>query len=122
MFLCGCMRGFECVSVYVVYAYMFFIGKSFSSSGLLFLLMNSNPLYFSDLIYYSTRSGHEFLRYSDVVHKHSEEVILSRRKELLEVYYMQTVFTYLYASQASQRTQPRKFLDFMDILLSAKVR
>ncbi|XP_065886542.1 cytochrome P450 4X1-like isoform X1 [Dysidea avara] len=70
-----------------------------------FINRTYNPLYFSDLIYYSTRSGHEFLRYSDVVHKHSEEVILSRRKELLE---------------ASQRTQPRKFLDFMDILLSAK--
>jgi len=50
-------------------------------------VFNSNPILYPDLIYYCTPSGREFLHYCDVVRKYSEEVIIKRRKELMEVLY-----------------------------------
>ena len=61
----------------------------------LFFILYSNPLLFSNLIYYCTPSGRELLHYCDVVHKYSEEVIIKRRKELMEVFYC-TQFIYMF--------------------------
>ncbi|XP_065910268.1 ultra-long-chain fatty acid omega-hydroxylase-like [Dysidea avara] len=63
----------------------------------------SNPLHLIDWIYFNTTAGHQFLHYSDVVHKFSEGVIVQRREELLKT------------------SKPaKKYVDFLDILLSAK--
>ena len=57
-----------------------------------FIFFNSNLIFYSDLIYYFTSSGREFLHYCDVAHKYSEEVILKRRRELLEVHIILPTF------------------------------
>ena len=52
-----------------------------------FIFFNRNPILYSDLIYCFTSSGREFHHYCKIAHKYSEEVIIKRRKELLEVLY-----------------------------------
>ncbi|XP_065910275.1 ultra-long-chain fatty acid omega-hydroxylase-like [Dysidea avara] len=69
----------------------------------LFLARAYNPLYVFDWMYFNTPAGRQFLHYSDVVHKFSEGVIVQRREELLKT------------------SKPaKKYVDFLDILLSAK--
>ena len=46
----------------------------------------STPHYAYDCIFYSTAAGRKFLHYCDVVHKFSDDVIMQRREELLQVY------------------------------------
>ena len=91
--VCMCVRVYACVCVCVcvcmhacmhAYVHLYMHGCVWGISSL-FCLFNSNPILFSDLIYYFTSSGREFLHCCDVVHKYSEEVIVKRRKELLEV-------------------------------------
>ena len=48
---------------------------------------DSNPFLYTDLIYHCTPSGQEFLHCCDVVREYSKEVIIKRRKELMEVLY-----------------------------------
>ena len=65
---------------------------SYMWSGPLFILVYfvfyyvSTPHYAYDCIYYSTAAGRKFLHYCDVVHKFSDDVIMQRREELLQVY------------------------------------
>ena len=65
---------------------------SYIWSGPLFVLVyfvfyyDSTPHYAYDCIYYSTAAGRKFLHYCDVVHKFSDDVIMQRREELLQVY------------------------------------
>ncbi|XP_065909678.1 cytochrome P450 4F6-like [Dysidea avara] len=61
-----------------------------------------SPQYFFDWVYFSTAAGRRFLHCCDVVHKYSEEVIMKRREELLK------------------QSQPRKYLNLLDALLSVK--
>ena len=73
-----------------------------------------NPIYHIDWIYWLTPSGREMRKQCDIVHKQSEKVIKERKKALgLE-------------STATDRDkaleiakQQRKYLDFLDILLTA---
>ncbi|XP_065911380.1 cytochrome P450 4F6-like isoform X2 [Dysidea avara] len=78
-----------------------------ASCELEYLLMNRvfSPQYFFDWVYFSTAAGRRFLHCCDVVHEYSEEVIMKRREELLK---------------GTQQSQPRKYLDFLDVLLSVK--
>ena len=48
----------------------------------------SVPHYAFDAIYFSTAAGRKFLHYCNVVHKFSDDVIMQRRKELLQVFSM----------------------------------
>ena len=65
---------------------------SYMWSGPLFILVYfvfyyvSTPHYAYDCIFYSTAAGRKFLHYCDVVHKFSDDVIMQRREELLQVY------------------------------------
>ena len=76
----------------------------------------SNPLYYYDWIYFNIPAGHQFLHYCDVVHKFSESVIVQRR--IVEGRISKSVQKYV-VFQTSKSA--RKYLDFLDILLSAKV-
>ena len=49
------------------------------------LALSSTPHYALDWIYFSSAAGRKFLHYSDIVHKFSDDVIMERRKELLQV-------------------------------------
>jgi len=95
--LCVCVYVCVCVCAYVyVYAsvcvhvcvrafvHLYVHGCVWGISSL-FYLFNRNPILYSDLIYYFTSSGREFRHCCKVTHKYSEEVILKRRKEILEV-------------------------------------
>ena len=46
----------------------------------------STPHYAYDCIFYSTAAGRKFLHYCDVVHKFSDDVIMQRREELVQVH------------------------------------
>nr|KAG5710027.1 hypothetical protein BaRGS_030103 [Batillaria attramentaria] len=62
-----------------------------------------NALYFSDTFYRITVSGDEFYKCCDLVHEFAEDVIDKRRKELEE-----------------EGPPQKRYLDFLDILLTAK--
>lgn len=72
----------------------------------LFVERSFTPQYAFDWIYFSTATGRKFLHYCEIVHKFSNDVIMERRKELLE---------------GVHNLQPaKKYRDFIDILLSMK--
>lgn len=62
-----------------------------------------NPLLYSDFIYYMTPMGREFSRSCKYVHDVAEEVIDKRRKVV-----------------ENKQFENRKYLDFLDVLLTAK--
>ncbi|KAK7501782.1 hypothetical protein BaRGS_00006868 [Batillaria attramentaria] len=65
--------------------------------------LKGNALYFSDTFYRITVSGDEFYKCCDLVHEFAEDVIDKRRKELEE-----------------EGPPQKRYLDFLDILLTAK--
>ncbi|XP_070537932.1 cytochrome P450 4F2-like [Ptychodera flava] len=67
----------------------------------------TKPLHHSDLIYKYTSSGRNYFRALNILHSQSSAVIESRRKAL-EI------------EKAGGLIQERKYIDFLDILLSAK--
>ncbi|XP_048752320.2 cytochrome P450 4F1-like [Ostrea edulis] len=64
---------------------------------------NSKPWLSSDFIYYLTKNGKEMKKNCDFVHKVAEDVIRKRRKTL-----------------ENKDVSSRRYLDFLDILLTAK--
>ena len=54
------------------------------------------PHYAFDTIYFSTAAGRKFLHYCDFVHKFSDDVIMQRRKELLQVFSIISGYNILY--------------------------
>ncbi|XP_078333592.1 ultra-long-chain fatty acid omega-hydroxylase-like [Crassostrea virginica] len=64
---------------------------------------NSSPWLFPDFIYFNTNRGRKFKKNCDYLHKIAEEVI-EKRREALE----------------NADVSSRKYLDFLDILLTAK--
>ena len=86
--------------------------------------MASKPHYHFDWIYFNTRSGHEFLHCCDIIHKYAEDVIVQRREELLDVsnfIILLQKFLFGYFQNIDRMKSPRKYKDFLDILLSVKV-
>ena len=59
------------------------------------IIKYSTPHYAFDWIYFSTATGRKFLHYCDIVHKFSDDVIMQRRKELLEVQLLHAVILIL---------------------------
>ena len=69
-----------------MYAFMYVCVKGFSAFYVFYYI--STPHYAYDCIFYSTVAGRKFLHYCDVVHKFSDDIIMQRREELLQVYNM----------------------------------
>ncbi|XP_072014798.1 cytochrome P450 4F2-like [Amphiura filiformis] len=63
----------------------------------------SNPIYTFDFLYQRSRRGRKFIKDCDFVHKIADDVIFKRRQEI----------------GTSKTPSDRKYLDFLDILLSA---
>ena len=83
----ACERACACVCVCMLHVSMDVHVHGCVLARFILSFFNSNVIFYSDLIYYFTSSGRDFLHYCDVAHKYSEEVILKRRRELLEVLY-----------------------------------
>ena len=67
-----------------------------------------NPLYRVDWLYWLTPHGQKTRKLCDLVHKHAEKIIAERKLSLE------------YAKSREEIAEPRKYLDFLDILLKAK--
>ena len=67
-----------------------------------------NPLYLVDWLYWLTPHGRKMRQLCDLVHEHAEKIIAERKLSLE------------YTKSGEEIAEPRKYLDFLDILLKAK--
>lgn len=77
--------------------------RAISNVANLIATRNRNPLYFMDFIWNMSRPGRSFNKDCDYIHGVADEVIRSRKQVL-----------------AAGKQEKKKYLDFLDILLSAK--
>ena len=74
-----------------------------------------NPIYHVDWIYFLTPSGRKMKRYCQFVHRRSESIIRERKKALL----LDKAKSIDHPVVFEKASQQRKYLDFLDILLTA---
>ncbi|KAK3084478.1 hypothetical protein FSP39_014177 [Pinctada imbricata] len=69
-----------------------------------FHILSSNPFLHSDWMFFLSRPGREWKKHTDYVHKFAEEIISSRRRSLDD----------------DPHQLDKRYLDFLDILITAK--
>ena len=77
-----------------------------------------NPLYISDWLYWLTPHGRKTRRLCNLVHQHAEEIIAERKEALKNILKANDIATDDVLQKEVSKT--RKYLDFLDILLTAK--
>uniref|UniRef100_A0ABM0MFL4 Cytochrome P450 4F22-like n=1 Tax=Saccoglossus kowalevskii TaxID=10224 RepID=A0ABM0MFL4_SACKO len=81
--------------------------RSVYSASQLFAKRFFNMFHYNDVIYYLSSNGRQWRKTLDILHSHSHSVITQRRRALQQ-------------EQRSGIKNTRKYIDFLDILLSAK--
>ncbi len=74
-----------------------------------------NPLYLIDWLYWRLPHGRKTKRLCDYVHKHSEDIISQRKRDLEDILHGNMSNDALF----KEVSKTRKYLDFLDILLTA---
>ena len=74
-----------------------------------------NPLYLIDWLYWHLPHGKKMKRLCDLVHKHSEDIISQRKLDLEHILRAKVTNEDLF----KEVSKTRKYLDFLDILLTA---